>query len=171
MVFHMNVSPVTTEATSWRLPALWVTVSVISVAAVAVAPIAAFVLMISAFGLPHVLYELRYVDERFSARISPAPLAAIGALVALIAAARIANGMHIIMGDVFLWIELGLGAALALTATALMRHNKPLGALIGAAFALGAVFAPIPTFLVWAWLHNLTPLGFVAEITEGEVGL
>lgn len=164
----MNVSPVTTEATSWRLPALWVTVSVISVAAVAVAPIATFVLMISAFGLPHVLYELRYVDERFSARMSPAPLAAIGALVALIAAARIANGMHIIMGDLFLWIELGLGAALALTATALMRHNKLLGAIIGAAFALGAVFAPIPTFLVWAWLHNLTPLGFVAEITEGE---
>ncbi|MFM9862900.1 MAG: hypothetical protein ACKVRO_04775 [Micropepsaceae bacterium] len=153
---------------SQGLAALWIGVSVISVAAVAVAPIAAFVLMISAFGLPHVLYELRYVDERFSARMSPAPLAAIGALIALIAAARIANGLHLVMGNLFLWIELGLGAALALTATALMRQNKPLGALIGAAFALGAVFAPIPTFLVWAWLHNLTPLGFVAEITEGE---
>jgi hypothetical protein len=124
--------------------------------------------MISAFGLPHVLYELRYVDERFSARLSPRPLAAIGTLVALIAAGRIANGMHILMGDVFLWIELGLGAALALTATALMRHNKPLGAVIGMAFALGAIFAPVPTFLIWAWLHNLTPLGFVAEITDGE---
>ncbi len=168
MVFHMNVSPLAFEASTARLAALWIAVSLISVAAVAVAPIAAFVLMISAFGLPHVLYELRYVDERFSARISPAPLAAIGALIALVAAARIANGMHLLMGDVFLWIELGLGAALALTATALMRHNKVLGAAIGTAFALGAVFAPIPTFLVWAWLHNLTPLGFVAEITEGE---
>lgn len=169
MVFHMNVSPLAVEGSSQRLAALWIAVSLVSVAAVAVAPIAAFVLMISAFGLPHVLYELRYVDERFSARISPAPLAAIGALIALIAAARIANGMHVLMGDVFLWIELGLGAALALTATALMRRNKLLGAAIGMAFALGATFAPVPTFLVWAWLHNLTPLGFVAEITEGEV--
>lgn len=168
MVFHMNVSHLALEASSQRLAAFWILAAVVSVAAVAVAPIAAFVLMISAFGLPHVFYELRYVDERFSARLSPAPLTAIGALVALIAAARIANGMHLVMGDAFLWIELGLGAALALTATALMRQNKPLGALIGAAFALGAVFAPIPTFLIWAWLHNLTPLGFVAEITDGE---
>jgi hypothetical protein len=89
-------------------------------------------------------------------------------LIALIAAARIANGMHVLMGEVFLWIELGLGAALALTATALMRRHKFLGAAIGTAFALGAIFAPIPTFLIWAWIHNLTPLGFVAEITEGE---
>jgi hypothetical protein len=168
MVFHMNVSLSALESSFQRLAAFWILAAVVSVAAVAVAPIAAFVLMISAFGLPHVLYELRYVDERFSARLSPTPLTIIGALIALIAAARIANGMHIIMGDAFLWIELGLGAALALTATALMRRNKPLGALIGAAFALGAVFAPIPTFLIWAWLHNLTPLGFVAEIIEGE---
>jgi hypothetical protein len=168
MVFHMNVSPLALDsAPRWLWP-LWIAVSILSVAAVSVAPIAAFVLMISAFGLPHVLYELRYVDERFSARISPAPLAAIGALIALIAAARIANGMHLLMGEAFLWIELGLGAALAFTATAVMPRNKLLGGAIGAAFALGAIFAPIPTFLIWAWLHNLTPLGFVAEITEGD---
>jgi hypothetical protein len=43
-----------------------------------------------------------------------------------------------------------------------------LGALIGAAFALGATYAPVATFLIWAWVHNLTPMGFVAEITEGN---
>ncbi len=164
----MNVSPSTHFEASPQLTTLWIAASIISIAAVAVAPIAAFVLMISAFGLPHVLYELRYVDERFSARIPRRPLAAIGALVGLIAAARIANGLHLVMGEAFLWIELGLGALLAFTATLLMRNNKLLGAAIGVAFALGAVFAPIPTFLVWAWLHNLTPLGFVAEITEGD---
>ena len=164
----MNVSPLALESTPHWLWALWIAVSILSVATVAVAPIAAFVIMISAFGLPHVLYELRYVDERFSARIPAAPLAAIGILVALIASARIANGLHVLMGTAFLWIELGLGAALAFTATLVMRRNRPLGALIGVAFALGAIYAPIPTFLVWAWLHNLTPLGFVAEITTGE---
>jgi hypothetical protein len=48
-----------------------------------------------------------------------------------------------------------------------MRENRLLGALIGAAFALGATFWPVATFLIWAWAHNLTPLGFVAEITAG----
>jgi hypothetical protein len=168
MVFHMNVSPIATQTPSTGLATLWIGVSIASVASVAVAPIAAFVLMISAFGLPHVLYELRYVDERFSARIPRRPLAVIGALIALIAAARIANGMHILMGDLFLWIELGLGAVLAVTATFLMPRNKILGAAVAVAFALGATFQPLWTFLIWAWLHNLTPLGFVAEITEGE---
>jgi hypothetical protein len=100
--------------------------------------------------------------------MSLTPLAVIGALIALIATARIANGMQILKGDAFFWVELGIGAALALTATALMRKNKLLGAAIGLLFAGGAIYAPIPTFLAWAWLHNLTPMGFVAEITEGE---
>jgi hypothetical protein len=168
MLFHMNVSPIALSDGSRRLTALWIAVSVVSIAAVSVAPIATFVLMISAFGLPHVLYELRYVDERFSARVPARPLAVIGALIGLIAAARIANGAHLLMGDLFLWIELGLGAALAFTATLVMRTNRLLGFAIGVVFALGATFQPLYTFLIWAWVHNLTPLGFVAEITEGD---
>ena len=164
----MNVSPLALDSGSKRLAVLWTGVSIVSVAAVSIAPIAAFVLMISAFGLPHVLYELRYVDERFSARVARRPLALIGVLVALIAAGRVANGAHILMGDLFLWIELGLGALLALSATFVMQQNRALGFVIGIAFALGATFQPLYTFLIWAWVHNLTPLGFVAEITEGE---
>ena len=131
-------------------------------------PIAAFVLMISAFGLPHVLYELRYVDERFSARTSRVALAIIGVLLGAIAIARIGHGAHMIPSHVFLPLELGLGAALAFAGAYFMRANRLLGVVIGAAFALGATFAPIETFLIWAWIHNLTPLAFVAEITEGE---
>lgn len=156
-------------ASPWpRLTAIWAGVALLAVASVAVAPLAAFVLMISAFGLPHVLYELRYVDERFSARTSAPALSIIGALVGLIALARIANSTHLLSAELFLPIELGLGAALAFAAAMFMRENRVLGALIGAAFALGATFAPIATFLIWAWVHNLTPMGFVAEITEGE---
>jgi hypothetical protein len=86
----------------------------------------------------------------------------------LIAAARVANGAHWLSADWFVPMELGLGAALAFTAAYFMRANRVLGAIVGVAFALGATFAPIATFLVWAWIHNLTPMGFVAEITEGE---
>ena len=95
-------------------------------------------------------------------------LQVIGVLIAAVATARVANSMHWMGAGWFVPLELSLGAALALTAAYFMRENRLLGAVIGIAFALGATFAPIMTFLVWAWLHNLTPMGFVAEITEGE---
>jgi len=164
----MNLTWGGSEARTIRLAALWIGVAVLSTLAAAVAPIATFVLMISAFGLPHVLYELRYVDERFSARAPRVALGLIGALVGTIALARIGHGAHLIPGDVLLWLELTLGAALAFTGAYFMRKNRVLGAVIGCAFALGAAFQPIATFLIWAWIHNLTPLGFVAEITQGE---
>ncbi|MCE9523637.1 MAG: hypothetical protein K8S25_14555, partial [Alphaproteobacteria bacterium] len=125
-------------------------------------------LMISAFGLAHVLYELRYCDERFGARTPAAALWIIGGLLAVIALARIGNGTHLIPAGVFVPIELSCGAALALTAAYFMRENRVLGAGLGFAFGLGAAFAPLETFLIWAWVHNLTPMGFVAEIMEGE---
>ncbi|MEQ1867432.1 MAG: hypothetical protein ABL996_22570 [Micropepsaceae bacterium] len=163
----MNVISVMNERPFGRLTAVWILATVVSVAGVVIAPIATFVLMISAFGLPHVLYELRYCDERFSARAPVRALAIIGVLLVVIAAARIGNGAHLIPAEVFVPIELSFGAALAFTAAYFMRVNRVLGAAIGLIFALGATFAPIPTFLIWAWLHNLTPMGFVAEITQG----
>ncbi len=164
----MNIISVMRDEAYGRLTAIWLSATVVSVAGVVVAPIATFVLMISAFGLPHVLYELRYCDERFSARVPARALWIIGALLAVIAAARIGNGAHLIPAAVFVPIELSFGAALAFTAAYFMRENRVLGAVIGLVFALGAAFAPIATFLIWAWLHNLTPMGFVAEITQGE---
>jgi len=164
----MHVSLPSIDRAYFGLVVLWIAVATVSVAAVVAVPLAAFVLMISAFGLPHVLYELRYVDERFSSRASMPLLGIIGGLVGAIALARIGNSMHWLGSDWFVPIEFGLGAALAFTAAAFMRKNRALGAVIGIAFAVGATYWPIETFLIWAWLHNLTPMGFVAEITEGE---
>lgn len=163
----MNIAGINTDRDGAALAFIWVAVAVISVVGVAIAPIAFFVLMISVFGLPHVLYELRYCDERFSERAPPVLLGVLGALVGTIALGRIANGMHWLSSDILVPIELGLGATLALVAAYWMRERRWLGALIGIAFALGASFKPIETFVVWAWLHNLTPLGFVAEVTQG----
>jgi len=143
-------------------------VIVLTVIGASIAPIATFVLMISAFGLPHVIYELRYCDTRFSSRTSPGLLLVLGGLVSAIAVGRIANGAHWLTSDYFVPLELGLGSVLALVAAWWMREHRWLGALIGLAFAAGATFRPLETFLIWAWLHNLTPIGFIAEITEGE---
>jgi hypothetical protein len=164
----MNISLSIGDRAASRLVAIWVAAAAVSLAGAVVAPIATFVLMISAFGLPHVLYELRYCDERFSARAPAQALWIIGALLALIALMRIGNGAHLIPSAIFMPIEFMFGAGLAFTAAYFMRERRVLGAVIGLAFALGAAFAPIETFLIWAWLHNLTPMGFVAEITEGR---
>lgn len=154
-----------------RFSSVWITAAVaalVTIIGVSIAPLATFVLMISAFGLPHVIYELRYCDERFSARTSRSLLTLLGLLVGAIALARVGNGMHWISSSIFVPLELGLGATLALVAAYHMRAHRWLGALIGIAFAIGATYWPIETFLIWAWLHNLTPVGFVAEITRGE---
>lgn len=164
----MNIAQGLATRGHGRLAALWIAVAVVAVVAVVIAPLAAFVLMISAFGLPHVLYELRYVDERFSARLPVRLLAVISALVGAIALVRTANSMHWLASSVLMPIEFALGAALAFVAAHHMRENRVLGAIAGALFAAGALYAPIEAFVLWAWLHNLTPLGFVAEITQGE---
>jgi hypothetical protein len=141
----------------------------VTIVAVSIAPIATFVLMISAFGLPHVIYELRYCDERFTSRTSPRLLSILGFLIALIALGRVGNGAHWIPSSIFVPMELSLGAALALVAAWHMRAFRWLGAGAGILFAVGASQFPLETFLLWAWLHNLTPVGFVAEIARGEV--
>ncbi len=147
---------------------VWTGVAALTIVAVGFAPLATYVLMVAAFGLPHVLSELRYCDERFSARSSLAPLAIVGALVGIIASLRVASTAGALPTYVATLIELGLGAVLALVAAWFMRRWRIAGVAVALAFGLGVVYAPIVTFLVWAWLHNLTPLGFIAEATRGE---
>ena len=147
---------------------VWIVVAALTIVGVCVAPLATYVLMVAAFGLPHVLSELRYCDERFSARSSLAPLIVVGALVGIIASLRVASSAGVVPTYLATMIELGLGAVLALAAAWFMRRWKIPGVAVALAFGLGVVYAPITTFLVWAWAHNLTPLGFIAEATRGQ---
>jgi hypothetical protein len=135
---------------------------------VLVAPLAAYVLMIALFGVPHILCELRYCDERFSGRAPRGALMAVGALLFLLATARIAQAAHILPTSAAVPLELTLGAALAMTGAWHMRKRRLLGLVAGLVLAGGASLAPVLTFLAFAWLHNLTPLAFVAEIMPKE---
>lgn len=160
------IAPAT--ARSWPMAYGWALVSLVAVAGVLVAPLATYVLMIAAFGLPHVLCELRYCDERFSGRLPRRTLVAIGLLLAGVAGARIAQAAGLLPSPWAIPIEFGLGALLALVAATFMARWRGLGVLVGVALVTGASLAPIATFLLWAWLHNITPLLFIAELTRGR---
>lgn len=135
---------------------------------IAAAPLAAYVWLIALFGVPHVVSELRYCDERFSGRSSRAALAIVGVLLFALCATRVAHTYDLIPGAIGGKIELIFGAALALSAALFMRRYRLAGLVVAAAVTFGALYAPYTTFLIWAWLHNLTPLAFIAEATKGR---
>jgi hypothetical protein len=136
--------------------------------AVMAAPLAAYVWLIALFGLPHVIAELRYVDGRFGQRIGMKPLAIFGALIAGLLLSRAGGQWFGLPWQTAAIAELSFGAGLALAASAMMARWRVAGFLVGLVIAIGAWAAPLATFLVWAWLHNLTPLGFAAEALRGR---
>jgi len=138
--------------------------SVVAIAAVLVAPLAVYVFTIAVLGIPHVVCELRYCDQRFSARAPRSAVLAIGVLLIGIAGLRIAQGADALGARIAVPVELFAGVALTAAALWFMPRRRLLGAAIGCAITVGAVYAPISTFLVFAWLHNLSPLGFFAEV-------
>ncbi len=154
------------EGRIWALAFLAATLA--GGAFIAAAPLAAYVWLIALFGVPHVVSELRYCDERFSGRSSRAALAIVGALLFALCATRVAHTYGVIPGSVGGKMELLFGGALALSAALFMRRYKFVGLVVAAAVTFGALYAPYTTFLIWAWLHNLTPLAFIAEATRGR---
>ncbi len=154
--------PVSSPIPYW--PWGYIATGTIAVTAALAAPLAAYVFMIALFGLPHVLSELRYIDERFSARAPRRALLAICSILSVLAGLRIAEGFGLVAGSIAVPMELSLGVALTASATWCMPKRYVLGALAGVVITCGAIFVPITTFLIFAWLHNLTPLAFVSEI-------
>jgi hypothetical protein len=131
--------------------------------AVAAAPLAAYVWLIALFGIPHVVAEMRYCDERFAGGTARPALALIGVLLAALATTRMLGTYGVVPGSIGGPLELILGATLAVAAALFMRRWRLLGFGIAATVIFGALYYPLATFLIWAWVHNLTPLGFVAD--------
>lgn len=132
-------------------------------------PLATYTLSLAVLGAVHVLCELRYVDVRFGDRVGRRlRVGLLAALAAIVAGrlARIAGGLDAGTGTL---LELGLGVALvALVLPTLVRGRRALvGVAIGGALAVGAAVAPAVALLAVAVLHNLTPVGFLAEATAG----
>lgn len=151
--------------------ALAVALAAMAFVAAAVAPVWTYAVSLAVFGLPHVGCELRYLDERFGARVDRATWRRLAGALLAIAGLRALAVLGV--GDFALRaaVELLLGGALVAAlapclgpATALPR------ALAFATVALalaGASLAPAAALVTFAFLHNLTPLGLLAERLRG----
>jgi hypothetical protein len=136
------------------------------------APLLLYTLSLAAFGAIHVLTEIRYVDHRFGRRVGPAWVGVLGAgLGGVILVRLLAWGGAFPSATAAAGTELALVAALAasvgffvrpLTGTA--RILVPLAVL---AFGAAVVWAPLEALVVLALLHNVTPVGFLAERLRG----
>ena len=136
------------------------------------APLFAYTASLATFGLAHVATELRYVDQRFSARLGRGVLRALLALLGVIVLLRIAAFVPAASEWPLQELELIAVAGLAGTAAAHgLRRGEPVAAALSAAvvgaLAFGLARAPATTLVVLALLHNLTPVGFLAERLRG----
>lgn len=149
-------------------------VAVLLIAAAALAaPLWVYAISLALFGLPHVLVELRYVDQRFAARLPRWVVVwfAVGLLAVAALRALAFAGVDLGIGLARPELALGVGLVAILVPIAAARAAAATAALaffVGAALLWGLIYAPIPTLVTLALLHNLTPIGFLAERLRGR---
>lgn len=134
-------------------------------------PLATYTLTLAAFGLAHVLSELRYVDLRFGPRLGRALAWGIGAALGVIVLVRLSLMAGALGHAVGLVLELGCGLCLVALVLPTLFRARPWAGVVGLcvalALALAIVVDPVAALLAIAVLHNLTPVGFVLEATHG----
>lgn len=141
----------------------------LTAAAAAIAPLWVYALSLACFGLPHVLTELRYVDERFALRTTARVRRGLVLLLLAIVAVRIAGLGGVGTTSLRIGLELALGVLLVLWPLQRGRsHAWWPGLLLAAALAWGTATAPATTIVLFAMLHNLTPIGLLAERLRGN---
>jgi hypothetical protein len=131
-------------------------------------PLLTYTLTLAAFGAVHVLCELRYVDLRFGARVERRLRTGLLVGVGLIAAGRLLRGAVVppAIAD-GLEIAIGLGLIVLVVPTLGRSGRAGLGLAVGGLLAVGAAVSPVHALLAIAVLHNLTPVGFLAEADRG----
>jgi hypothetical protein len=129
-------------------------------------PLATYTAVIALFGLAHVLSEVNYLDRRFGAQLTGGLLPRLGAPILAAVAARGAALLGLVSPATDAACEVAAAAALVWGVVPCLRHRSAAAAAAGVALAGSAVFAPFQVLLALAILHNLTPLGFVAEATR-----
>lgn len=135
------------------------------------APLLTYSVALATFGVGHVLWELRYVRQRFGSRVQGGLLAWITLCLVANVVVRAGYLVQAWPGLVGPQAELALVAALAAAVVPILWHAGAARALVAAAVVGVLVFgifeAPLLTFVGLSLAHNLTPVGFVAEALSG----
>lgn len=129
------------------------------------APLPVYATTLVLFGFAHVVVELRYVRERFGGRVDARLAGAWLALLGWLALVRAADYARLpIPGGRSVHELVLLALLLAVTAFATRGRRRWIALAATGAFA-GVVLlvSPALALVALAFLHNLTPLGFLAE--------
>lgn len=161
------------------------TAFVLATAALAVVfPLATYTLTLATLGLPHVVAELRYVDARFAPRAGRGLVRLVLVLLGVVVLLRAAGLLGLAPAGRLGLLELGVVGALA--ASALPALARPalegragrrglaalapvvVGVVVVLALGAGALAGSAATLVTLAFLHNLTPVGLLAERLRGR---
>jgi len=142
-------------------------VSTASLVAAVLFPLLTYSLTLAAFGIAHVVAELRYVDQRFTARTPRAPLLLITALLAGVVVARLLSISKVVDADTTRIVELLLVCALAAVPLPMLLDRggarAATGLLVSASLVVALAVSPLVGMLALAVVHNATPVGFLVE--------
>jgi hypothetical protein len=130
-------------------------------------PLTTYATTLATFGIAHVAIELRYIDSRFHQRWDGNIEVRLIWLVLSIAVLRLSGIFGWIDGRFAQILELWIGVGLVLLATHhLYRHSWRqglIGVAVGCILGIGILVDSIATSVIFAILHNLTPIGFILE--------
>ncbi|MGB3638093.1 MAG: hypothetical protein WBA39_11045 [Rivularia sp. (in: cyanobacteria)] len=148
------------------------TLLILTAAFVSVAfPLATYTLTLASFGLAHVLTELRYVESRFNQRLDIDLRKKIVILLLIIVNLRIIQIFGMLDSRISVPLELicviGLVALVIPVLKAKDWKLGILGILICTILFAGVFWIPILMMVLLAVLHNITPVGFIAERLRG----
>lgn len=139
---------------------------------VAAVPLLVYTTTLAVFGLPHVLMELDYLARRFGPRLDRPLVCTWGVLLLAVVVVRLLTVVgQAVPGGREVW-ELGLLIALVTTVVPALAPAS-WGASAGAItvlvlLILGWMLEPLTALVLLAVLHNLTPIGFLAERPHGR---
>ena len=136
--------------------------------AAALAPVAVYVSSLAIFGLSHLAYEFRYCDKRFGLRYGRRFLlgvAVIGLSIAAIRALRVAGVAAFGSAGT---IEGALLIAACAWPLVLGGKARAVAAVFSLLFVLGWIADAMAAMIVFASIHNLTPIAFLGERFTGK---
>ncbi|AUT01332.1 hypothetical protein CLI64_13500 [Nostoc sp. CENA543] len=148
--------------------ALVLTSAILSVAF----PLATYTFTLAAFGLTHVLTELHYVDNRFRQRLGNNLCWRMSQLLILIIGLRSLQVLSLIPTWLSITLELSCVVGLVILVIPVLAKKDwrlgIFGTMLCLTLTVGIFSSATLTLLIFAILHNITPVGFIAEKLRGK---